>query len=349
MKRINFFVIFLLLPIIIFCFSSNAFAASYLNRVFPDFPENWEEKDWYTIIYEPHAERYVLHLSAKSSDGFRYGVISSYDPPGFLFRYLDTYYWYPKSSDHWELYSGPNMHSAYILGEDGKYYDTNGNERILLYSNKDILGKGDYEDFFFPGNAITDFYDHAIDFYRVYLPYYKTGWWDTWDSIGNFWDSISGFLGGALSPLFSVMDNIGEIFAGFLGGLIDIYDAITDFFENFGSKLIDVLKSLFIPEEGFLEDNLSSIKETFNNKFGVAIEMKDSILDAFDQVVSNEFAGIKINFDNSFLPISGEYYIVDPGPVNQYGDRVKPWISGLMILFTVTYILNSIVSIVRGR
>ena len=145
------------------------------------------------------------------------------------------------------------------------------------------------------------------------------------------------------------METIGDIFEGFLGGLIDIYDAVTDFFEGFIDSLIDVFKSLFIPEEGFLENNLNNIKETLNNKFGVVIDIKDSILDAFDQVVSDEFAGIKINFDNSFLPISGEYYVVDPGPVNEYGDRVKPWISGLMILFTVIYILNSTVSIVRGR
>ena len=344
MKRINFFVIFLLLFIFVGCFSINTFADTYGGKKFPVLPDDLDLDDVVTIIYYPHNDRYYLFIS----DSVEYGEHWFDDALNYRGS-TKTYKWDPKSGNSWEFYAAYDngVDVVYELGGDGKYYDGSGNEIILLHSNVDIMDKNG--DFFFQGNDISVFYEHAIDFYGDDLEDDSSGWWNAWGSLANFWDSISGFLGSALSPLFSVMETIGDIFEGFLGGLIDIYDAITDFFENFGSKLIDALKSLFIPEEGFLEDNLSDIKDTFSNKFGVAIEMKDSILDAFDQVVHDEFAGIKINFDNSFLPISGEYYVVDPGPVNQYGDRVKPWISGLMIFFTVTYILKQIVIIIRGR
>jgi hypothetical protein len=140
------------------------------------------------------------------------------------------------------------------------------------------------------------------------------------------------------------LTSIGDALEGFADGLWDIKNNISNFFSNFWSGLIGI----FVPEDGFLEDKIDETKAIINDKFAGVIEMKDGILNSISQIQEEEFTGVKINFDNSFLPVSGEYYILEPAPVNYYSYRIKPWISGLMIFLTGTYFLRKIISIIRG-
>ena len=147
MKRINFFTIFLLLPIIIFCFSSNTFAASYGGKEFPDFPEDLN--DVVVIHYEPYHDLYVLHTSETVS----YGGSSVY--PKIIYRnQVKRYRWFPKTSNEWSSYgSDDDYYTDYRPGEDGKYYDGSGHEVILVYSNVNIVGEEGF-DFFFPATLL---------------------------------------------------------------------------------------------------------------------------------------------------------------------------------------------------
>jgi hypothetical protein len=140
------------------------------------------------------------------------------------------------------------------------------------------------------------------------------------------------------------LTSIGDALEGFADGLWDIKNNISNFFSNFWSGLIGI----FVPEDGFLEDKIDETKAIINDKFAGVIEMKDGILNSISQIQNEEFQGIKINLDNSFLPVSGEYYILEPAPINFYSYRVKPWISGLMIFLTGIYFLRKIISIIRG-
>ena len=170
-------------------------------------------------------------------------------------------------------------------------------------------------------------------------------WWkNAWSGINDFWDSISNFFGETLDFLVSPLSNIGDALSSFADGLLEIKNNVSNFFSNFWSGLI----GLFVPQDGFLEERIETTKALFSETFGGIIEMKDNILSSVSQIQNEEFEGIKINFDSSFLPISGEYYILEPGPINYYGYRIKPWISGLMIFLTFTYFLRKIISVIRG-
>ena len=171
------------------------------------------------------------------------------------------------------------------------------------------------------------------------------GWWsDAWNSIGDFWDSIGNFFGETLDFLVSPLTSIGDALESFVDGLVDIKNSVSNFFSNFWSGLIGI----FVPEDGFLEEHIENTKSIINDKFAGVIEMKDNILSSISQIHNKEFEGVKINFGNSFLPLSGEYYILEPGPINYYSYRIKPWISGLMIFLTGTYFLRKIISVIRG-
>ena len=171
------------------------------------------------------------------------------------------------------------------------------------------------------------------------------GWWsNAWDSIGDFWDSISNFFGETLDFLVSPLSNIGDALGNFADGLWEIKNSISNFFSNFWSGLVGI----FVPQEGFLDSKIEETKTIINDKFAGVVEMKNNIMNSISQIQNEEFEGIKINFDNSFLPISGEYYILEPAPVNYYSYRIKPWISGLMIFLTFTYFLRKIISVIRG-
>lgn len=144
--------------------------------------------------------------------------------------------------------------------------------------------------------------------------------------------------------LVSPLSSIGDALSSFADGLIDIKNHISNFFSNFWNGLVGI----FVPEEGYLENKIEETKSIINNKFAGVVEMKNNIMNSISQIQNKEFEGIKINFENSFLPISGEYYIIEPAPVNYYSYRIKPWISGLMIFLTGTYFLRKIISVIRG-
>lgn len=171
------------------------------------------------------------------------------------------------------------------------------------------------------------------------------GWWsDTWDSIGSFWDSISSFMGETLDFLISPLEGIGDSLGGMVDGLLDIKNSISNFFSNFWSGLIGI----FVPSDGFLEDKIEETKAIINDKFAGVLEMKDNILNSISQIKNEEFEGVKIDLSGFFISGLGEYYILQPAPVNYYSYRIKPWISGLMIFLTFTYFLRKIISVIRG-
>jgi hypothetical protein len=346
LKRVNFFIIFILISIFMFCFSASVFGAVYENKVFPDLPENL--RDVVVIVYYPSIDGYRLYTSQNvqyysNRLWFRSDSSSS----------VDRYVWIPSDSDNWELYqSSPNstLRVWYEKGADGFFYNEDGIERLnILYSNIDLVHR-DGGDFFFPENILSDFYDFAITTHSVFLEDYdKPSWWDTiWGGIEDFWDSIGDFLGSALSPLFSIMETIGNIFEGFVNALLDIYEAVNDFFANFIDTITSIFENIFIPEDGYLESKLDETKTLFNNKFGAVLEMKDGILNAISQIQNKEFEGIKIDLSNFFISGLGEYYVLGPAPVNYYSYRIKPWISGLMLFLTFTFFLRKIISVIRG-
>lgn len=171
------------------------------------------------------------------------------------------------------------------------------------------------------------------------------GWWsDTWSSITDFWDSIGDFFGGALDFLVSPLTSIGDALEGFADGLLELKNSVSNFFSNFWSGLV----GLFVPDDDYFSNFFDEIKEEFSIKWGGVLDLVEGLKDGLNQFLDSEFQGIKINFNDSFLPVSGEYYIIEPAPINFYAERFKFWTSGLMIFLTAVYALKKILQIIRG-
>ena len=151
-------------------------------------------------------------------------------------------------------------------------------------------------------------------------------------------------MGEKFGFLVSPLSSIGDALSSFADGLIEIKNNISDFFSNFWNGLVGI----FVPEEGYLRNKIEETKAIINDKFAGVIEMKENIMNSISQIQNEEFEGVKIDLSNFFIPGLGEYYILEPGPINIYSNRIKPWISGLMIFLTGMYFLRKIISVIRG-
>lgn len=172
----------------------------------------------------------------------------------------------------------------------------------------------------------------------------KSWWENAWNSISDFWDSVGGFIGETLDFLVSPLSSIGEAMSNFADGLLEIKNHISNFFSNFWNGLVGI----FVPSAGYLESKIDETKTIISDKFGGVVEMKENIMNSISQIQNKEFEGVKIDLSNFFISGLGEYYILEPGPINIYSDRIKPWISGLMIFLTGVYFLRKIISVIRG-
>ena len=151
-------------------------------------------------------------------------------------------------------------------------------------------------------------------------------------------------MGETFDFLISPLTSIGNALSSFADGLLEIKNNVSNFFSNFWSGLIGI----FVPSEDYFDSFYNEIKEEFELKWGSIIDLVEGLKDGLNQFLDSEFQGIKINFDSSFLPVSGEYYIIEPAPINFYAERFKFWTSGLMIFLTAVYALKKILQIIRG-
>lgn len=133
-------------------------------------------------------------------------------------------------------------------------------------------------------------------------------------------------------------------YTGLFGQVIKAIDGLVS---GIGDYIINGLQYLFVPEFNFGE-NMDNIKSKIEDKFGYVIQMYNNILENINQIQSKEFEGIKIDLSGFVIPLQGEYYIVEPGPINYYASHLRAWISGIMIFFTVIYVMKKVLQIIRG-
>ena len=133
-------------------------------------------------------------------------------------------------------------------------------------------------------------------------------------------------------------------YTGLFGNVIEAIDGLVS---GIGDYILNGLEYLFVPQFDF-EENFDCLKAELDNKFGSVIEMYQNLLFNIQQIEAKEFEGIKIDLSNFIVPIQGDIYILEPGPVNYYALRLRAWTSGLMIFFTVFYFLRKVLQIIRG-
>jgi len=133
-------------------------------------------------------------------------------------------------------------------------------------------------------------------------------------------------------------------YSGFLGRIIEAIDGLVS---GIGNYILDGIEYLFVPKFDF-EGKINNIKDKISDKFGGVGEMYNNIMNNIGQIQEKEFEGIKIDLSGFIIPIQGDLYILEPGPVNYYAQHLRSWISGIMIFFTAVYSLKKVLQIIRG-
>lgn len=127
------------------------------------------------------------------------------------------------------------------------------------------------------------------------------------------------------------------------------FDGIINALSSLAQNIANAVANLFVPSDNFLNNQVTGLTNNFNDKFGGVFTLITEINNNINQLESEEFQGIKIKFpENSYLPVSGEFYLLDPGPINEYAEKTKFWISGLMIFLSSLFAIRRVVSLLRG-
>lgn len=126
-----------------------------------------------------------------------------------------------------------------------------------------------------------------------------------------------------------VIDDEGESNAGLISGLRDVVNAVLSLPTKIVNGIQSFLKTLFIPQEGFIEEKINSLVEKFKSAFGIT---------AFD--MSLVFTGSKAVTDIDVSLYGRTMTIVDTSYLTDALDFFRPVIRGFIFLMLFFYNLN---------
>ena len=133
--------------------------------------------------------------------------------------------------------------------------------------------------------------------------------------------------------------------SGFFAKLWEWLKKILDAILAIPKAIIDALKALllllFIPADGFWEDNFNNVRLALTEKLGV-----DQLLDNVDQL-GGASGGTFSDITVSLLGVSG-LTVIDADSVNSVLEHIHKWVRGVVFPFLLFYNINQLYKLVRG-
>lgn len=345
--------LFVVISVLAFSFCSAFALVEFDNSRFPDWPTGYSSSEPLTIIYSSDLDTYYAvycTYNVSKLANITFGGASGYSLH-YPYNGMRVFEWKPKSNFSWQYLEASGNYST-----TGLYFPLHLYNRQIIYSSADILDTRGYGEpvIFFLQNVINEFYLHAKELYHAYLPDLgedEPPWWDIWNGLDNFWDSINSLISDTFSSLVAPISSLGEAvgsLASTLGSKLEsIYNTFISFFSFFRNTMLD----FFIPSPDFWAIKNQEIKILLESKLGNYNEIISDLQSAFSQMANQKFEGIYIDFPPDFY-ISGvagrKFYILDPSPIGAYRYRFRPWISGLMTFLTCFFCLKKVITIIRG-
>lgn len=178
--------------------------------------------------------------------------------------------------------------------------------------------------------------------------------------MGNLASNIGSAIEETFSPLWDFITNILDWLNPFSENfilkklwdfLITIVDYLNPFSENFIGKYIveaigNILQFLFIPEDGFFENEVNNIKENLSSK--IPYQDYINLFEDLKTVTSGESLSIDIEgYKIGDLTISQSDFI-DFGGITKYKDTWFGWCRGITYIFMVIYNINQVLKLLRG-
>lgn len=183
---------------------------------------------------------------------------------------------------------------------------------------------------------------------------------DVWQSVKDLGSTIGGFfsdLGTDLGEWFLDVGgwfvDLGKDIGGFfsdlgesIGGWFkDVFKWFGDLFDSMGEMLSYInpfsdkffLKIAFVPADGFMMDRLEGSKQVLNERFFFLEQISDSMDAVLTRISEPTWQGFKAE-----IPlINKEVTVISPVMVNEASGKIKAWVSGIIIVVMIMYLIKS--------
>ena len=184
---------------------------------------------------------------------------------------------------------------------------------------------------------------------------------DEWGFLGDLFDSFVGtanqLLNSIKSNLKSLSNVVGEGFDSLSSGISSFKNSVMDGISSLASDIgtsvsngiSNVLKDLFIPEDGYLNDRISSIR----NKFAFAdsiLSTAQGLLNMFNSISGNNAPSITVHLSSK---TSGAFYgdkdiVISLEWYKPYKPTIDALISGILWAGYIWLIIKRVPELIKG-
>lgn len=169
-------------------------------------------------------------------------------------------------------------------------------------------------------------------------------------SIGSWFDNVGEWFSELDEGLSIWFDELGNGIASWFTSLID---NMTGWFEDLPSNMLKLLnwfnplsedfflKVAFVPDTAFMQQYTEQFDGLLKTKFGFFFQLVDTFKAMSSSIGSQvgTWDGIQIDLSNYGI---GELDIVSGYAIQQYGEKMRFWIGGIMIFFTSAWLIRKL-------
>lgn len=164
---------------------------------------------------------------------------------------------------------------------------------------------------------------------------------------------MPGKIADALKWLFDlVVDSVKNIASGIwnffkdpIGSIVSAFDFVIDFLGGLIEGFMNMLKSLFIPDDGFIDKQFAKTKEILDHK--INLSQYESALDSIAGANATEIPqsrGSLMFLGVDFSVLSNDFLKFLP-TIRPYSD---PILRGIMFITLLFYNINNVYKLIRG-
>lgn len=153
-----------------------------------------------------------------------------------------------------------------------------------------------------------------------------------------------------IEAILSIPTKIIEFFQGIFEKILDALSKIVDFVVNFFQNFIDFMKSLFIPREGFIQEQLTNLKARFM-WFDRVIKFASDFMDMIQAVYYVEPPAMNVDLsklNSKYWSVSGTVNILDLSWFEPYKKSSDTIISAILWMCFFWRIYLRIPDILQG-
>lgn len=154
------------------------------------------------------------------------------------------------------------------------------------------------------------------------------------NGISNLWLNLKTALSGWFNDVIENIKNIPS-------ALADWFNDIIEHIKNIPDLILSGIKSLFVPEEGYLDEKLESLEKKYLGMLGFSVEDFENTLKKFSDEKAIDDVVITYNIGG----VQKEITILDTSFLVYGVDFMRPYVRGFIVLLMCFFALDQIMYI----